>query len=60
MAQDATSNTPIIASPENVLEQLKGSADEARPQGSSFFSQVTGNPLFTAVSHQNRAHPSPK
>jgi hypothetical protein len=50
MAQDATDELPNIASRENILEQLGGSAGDAKARDGSFLSRVTGNPLFTAVS----------
>jgi hypothetical protein len=50
MAQDATKNSPNLASNESFLDQVQNVSGRGKSQDGSFLAQVTGNPLFTAVS----------
>jgi len=49
MAQDATKNSPNLASNESLLDQVQNVTGREKSQDASFLAQVTGNPLFTAV-----------
>jgi len=49
MAQDATKNSPNLASNESFLDQVETVTRRENSQDASFLAQVTGNPLFTAV-----------